>query len=123
VVVSNVTAALGVLRGAREIGLAVPQQVSVVAIHDTWVADYSWPALTTVLMPLYELGQEAMRLLHLRLLGERAIDITVDHPAPVIVDRSSTAPPPRRLTRARPATLEAAADAPQGDTAVGAASI
>ena len=32
VVVSNITAAMGVLRGAREIGLAVPHQVSVVAV-------------------------------------------------------------------------------------------
>jgi len=101
VVVANVTAALGVLRGAREIGLAVPQQLSVVAIHDSWIADYAWPSLTTVRMPLYELGQEAVRLLHLRLMGERAMDVTVDQPAPVVVSRSSTAPPPRRVTRPR----------------------
>jgi len=101
VVVSNMTAAMGVLRAAREIGLEVPSQLSVVAIHDAWIADYSWPPLTTVLMPQRELGREAVRLLHLRLLGERAIDVTVDHPAPVLRNRSSTAPPPRRLTRAR----------------------
>ena len=101
VVVANVTAALGVLRGAREIGLAVPQQLSVVAIHDSWVADYAWPSLTTVRMPLYELGQEAVRLLHLRLMGERAMDVTVDQPAPVVISRGSTAPPPRRVARAR----------------------
>ncbi len=101
VVVANVTAALGVLRGAREIGLAVPQQLSVVAIHDSWVADYAWPSLTTVRMPLYELGREAVRLLHLRLMGERAMDVTVDHPAPVVIRRGSTAPPPRRVARAR----------------------
>ena len=98
---ANVTAALGVLRGAREIGLAVPEQLSVVAVHESWVAEYSWPSLTTVQMPLYELGQEAVRLLHLRLMGERAMDVTVDQPAPVVVRRSSTAPPPRRVAKAR----------------------
>jgi LacI family transcriptional regulator len=117
VVVANVTAALGVLRGAREIGLAIPEQLSVVAIHDSWLADYSWPSLTTVRMPLYELGQEAVRLLHLRLLGERAIDVTVDQPAPVVVSRGSTAPPPRRVTRARGADPAG----PRSDAPVGSA--
>lgn len=115
VVVANVTAALGVLRGARDIGLAIPEQLSVVAIHDFWLADYSWPSLTTVRMPLYALGQEAVRLLHLRLMGERAIDVTVDQPAPVVVSRGSTAPRPRRVTRARGADPAGPpSDAPAG---------
>ena len=98
-VVSNVNAAMGVLLGAREIGLRVPDQLSVVAIHDSWFTDYAWPSLTAVRMPMYELGQAAVRLLHLRLMGERAIDITVGDAAPVLVVRDSTAPPPRRLAR------------------------
>ena len=85
VVVSNVNAAMGVLLGAREIGLRVPDQLSVVAIHDSWFTDYAWPTLTAVRMPMYELGQEAARLLHLRLMGEPAIDITVGDAAPALV--------------------------------------
>lgn len=120
VVVANVTAALGVLRGAREIGLHVPQQLSVVAIHDSWVADYAWPSLTTVRMPLYELGQEGVRLLHLRLTGERAIDVIVDQPAPVVISRGSTAPPPRRVARARGVVREGVAiESPAGSAAHG----
>lgn len=101
IVASNVNAAMGVLRGAREIGLKIPDQLSVVAIHDSWFTEYAYPSLTTVRMPMYELGQEAVRLLHLRLLGERPRDLTVSSPAPTLVTRRSTAPPPRRLTRAR----------------------
>ena len=101
VVVANMTAAMGVLLGAREIGLKVPEQLSVVAIHDCWVADYSRPPLTTVRMPQYQLGQEAMRLLHLRLAGGRARDAMVTDPPPVLVERGSTAPRPRRLVRGR----------------------
>lgn len=101
VVVANVNAAIGVLRGAREIGLKVPEQLSVVAIHDWWAADYTRPSLTTVRMPQYELGQQAMRLLHLRLVGERPSDVVVTEPAPLLIERDSTAAPPRRLVRAK----------------------
>ena len=94
IVASNVNAAMGVLLGAREIGLKVPDQLSVVAIHDSWFTDYASPSLTTVRMPMYQLGQEAVRLLHLRLMGERPIDLMVTDPAPVLVKRDSSAPPP-----------------------------
>ncbi len=102
VVVANINAAMGALLGARELGLLVPDQLSVVAIHDAWVADHSWPPLTTIKMPQYALGQEAVRLLHLRLKGEKAANVTVDDPGPVVIARSSTAVPPKRLARARP---------------------
>ncbi len=101
VVAANMTQAMGVLLGAREIGLKVPEQLSVIAIHDCWVADYSRPRLTTVRMPMYQLGQEAMRLLHLRLTGERAQDVMVTEPLPVLIERETIAPPPRRLIRGR----------------------
>ena len=101
IVVANMNAAMGALLGAREIGLRVPEQLSVVAIHDAWIADYAWPPLTTVRMPQYQLAQEAMRLLHLRLTGERPQDVTITDPPPVLVRRESTAPPPRRLVRGR----------------------
>jgi LacI family transcriptional regulator len=112
IVASNVNAAMGVLLGAREIGLKVPDQLSVVAIHDSWFTDYAYPSLTTVRMPMYELGQEAVRLLHLRLMGEPPRDLTVSEPAPALVERASTAPPPKRVTRARiPPSEERAAAA------------
>ena len=101
VVVVNIHAAIGALQGAREIGLKVPDQLSLVAIHDWWIADYSRPKLATVRMPQYRMGQEAMRLLHQRLLGEPGVDITITDPGPELIERESTAPPPRRLVRAR----------------------
>ena len=110
VVVSNVNASMGVLLGAREIGLKVPEQLSVVAIHDSWFTEYASPSLTTVRMPMYELGREAVRLLHLRLEGERPVDLMIEDPAPELVARQSTAPPPKRLARARqPAPVPAGA--------------
>jgi len=119
IVVANMNAAMGALLGAREIGLRVPEQLSVVAIHDAWIADYAWPPLTTVRMPQYQLAHEAMRQLHMRLTGERPLDVTITDPAPLLVQRESTAPPPKRLARGR-GPLEGSDEAKPGAMGRGA---
>ena len=48
VVVANVNAAHGALREARRLGLRVPEDLSIVAMHDAWTAENAWPPLTTV---------------------------------------------------------------------------
>lgn len=101
VVVSNLVAAMGVVQAAHELGLAVPEQLSIVAIHDAWLAGTCWPPLTTVRMPMRELGETAVRLLTQRLQGERPADVMVTEPAPELMVRASTAPPPRRAFRVR----------------------
>jgi LacI family transcriptional regulator len=101
IVVANLMAGIGALVGARDVGLTVPEQLSIVALHDAWMAEYTWPSLTTVRMPQYELGQAAMRLLHDRLSGGRPRDVTIIEPAPILLKRGSTAAPPRRVTRGR----------------------
>ena len=60
VVVASVVSAIGVLAKARELGIAVPADLSVVAVHDIPLADYLSPPLTVVKMPLAELGREAV---------------------------------------------------------------
>ena len=101
VVVANIHAALGALEGARELGLKVPDQLSVVAIHDWWISDYTRPKLTSLRMPQFQMGREAMRMLHQRLSGQPGSDITITDPGPKLIERGSTAPPPRRLVRAQ----------------------
>ena len=101
VVVSNIHAAIGATLGAREVGLKVPEQLSIVAIHDWWISDYMRPKLTTVRMPQRALGQQAMQQLHDRLQGKAALDLTITDPPPRLIERESTAPPPRRLVRGR----------------------
>ena len=101
VVVANIHAAIGAMLGAREAGLSIPGQLSIVAIHDWWISDYTQPTLTTVRMPQRALGRVAMRLLHDRLRGEAPQDLTITDPPPTLIERGSTAPPPRRLVRGR----------------------
>lgn len=100
-VVTDVLAAMGALQAARDVGLEVPQQLSVVALRDAWVAEHTCPALTTVRMPIYELGRAAMQQLHECLQGGVAKHTIITTPTPQLIVRESTAPPPRRLLRGR----------------------
>lgn len=93
VVVANVNAALGALLEARTLGLSVPEDLSIVAMHDAWPAENAWPPLTTVRMPLYELGTRAMAAIFDRITAGTIADDVVRDPAPLLVIRESTAPP------------------------------
>jgi LacI family transcriptional regulator len=66
---SSDAAAFGVLRAARESGLRVPEDLSVVGFDDIPEASYVDPALTTVRQPLQEMGRTAVRRL-MALLAE-----------------------------------------------------
>ncbi|MHB1929175.1 MAG: LacI family DNA-binding transcriptional regulator [Acidimicrobiales bacterium] len=90
-VVANVNGAIGALTALRQGGVDVPGDVSVIAIHDQWMAAHTWPPLTTVKMPFYEAGYQAVRLLVDQLSGAPADDIVVRDPPPHLVLRASTA--------------------------------
>ena len=51
--------AAGALKALHEAGLSVPDDVSVVAIHDAEIADMLYPPLTTVRLPLRAMGARA----------------------------------------------------------------
>ena len=84
--------ALGVYAAAREHGLRVPDDISVVGFDDTTMAPLATPALTTVRQPLEDMGSSAVRTV---------LDLEADRPAtgPIRITtsltiRESTAPPP-----------------------------
>lgn len=91
IVVCNVNAALGALAEARALGLRVPEDLSIISVHDAWPAEVSWPSLTCVKMPMYQLGRAAMGLLYDRLHGAEVGQLTVTDPAPQLILRESTA--------------------------------
>ena len=41
-VIANINAALGALKDARQLGLDVPANLSIVSIHDAWTAENTW---------------------------------------------------------------------------------
>lgn len=93
VFVSNINQAVGAFAAARGLGVGIPADVSVVGYDDDPLADYMDAPLTTIRMPLWELGAIAVDALIAQLRGEPARDVVVDTP-PELVVRASTAPPP-----------------------------
>jgi alanine racemase len=55
--------AIGAMRAIRELGLAVPADISVVGFDDIDLATHTDPPLTTVHQPIRRKGEEAVRLL------------------------------------------------------------
>jgi LacI family transcriptional regulator len=49
----------GALRSARELGVKVPEDVSIIGFDDIELAEIAYPALTTVHVPHREMGRRA----------------------------------------------------------------
>jgi DNA-binding LacI/PurR family transcriptional regulator len=62
--------AIGALRALREAGLHVPGDVSVAGFDGTELAKHARPSLTTMAVPLYEIGATGVKLLARRLKKE-----------------------------------------------------
>ncbi len=84
------TQALGVIAAARELGLHVPDDLSVVGYDDIEAADYV--GLTTIRQQLFESGRRGAEIL-LAEIGSRSDEAPVVHLVPELVVRVTTAPP------------------------------
>jgi len=84
--------AAGVVEAAREHGLRVPEDLSVVGFDDTELARYGAPPLTTVRQPLREMGAVALRTA-LRMAAGDTIDSHHVELATELIVRKSTARP------------------------------
>jgi DNA-binding LacI/PurR family transcriptional regulator len=65
--------AVGAYRAAREMGLAIPGDVSLVSFDDFPLAQYLDPPLTTFRQPLLEMGEIAAAKLMGLITGERPV--------------------------------------------------
>jgi LacI family transcriptional regulator len=88
----NDNMAIGTVQAARERGLRVPEDLSVVGFDDLEEAALVTPALTTVRQPLAEMGRMAVSLL-LRLLDKQRVEAMRVELATRLVLRNSTASP------------------------------
>lgn len=95
--------ALGVYKAARELGLEIPRDLSVVGYDDLDVARWVGPTLTTVEQPLMEMAEQATRLVLALSRGERPSSTRMDLAVSLVV-RESTAPPARPADTAPPST-------------------
>ncbi|HRF50119.1 MAG TPA: LacI family DNA-binding transcriptional regulator [Anaerolineales bacterium] len=85
--------AISVLRAAYDLGLRVPDDLSLAAFDDIPMARYLTPRLTTVSKDALWIGQEAFRLLHTRIQTPELPRQRVVGPAKLII-RESTGPAP-----------------------------
>ena len=60
---ANDEMAAGVIHAAQANGLSLPQDLKVVGFDDTRMAQFIQPALTTVHVPIFEMGATAIRML------------------------------------------------------------
>jgi LacI family transcriptional regulator len=104
---SNDEMAAGVLTAAHSLGLAVPEDVSVVGFDNAPLACQVWPALTTIRQPIPDMAARAAELLLQHLAGERP-DPSRHVLTSSLIFRQSTGPAPNRA-RARPRRAPAGA--------------
>lgn len=60
---ANDLMALGCLEALKELGLSIPEDISVIGFDDREIAQYTRPPLTTLILPHYEMGANAMEML------------------------------------------------------------
>ena len=81
--------ALGVISAARERGLQIPRDLSVVGMDDIELAAMTDPALTTVRVPKEKMGRRAARIL-LDLIGGREAEQKTTVFPNTLIDRGTT---------------------------------
>ena len=95
VIAYNDLVAVGLIEGLDALGVAVPEQVSVVGIDDTVVGRLNRPRLTTVAMPTAAAGRAAVDLLIQALEAKGDDQATAETTLGTsLVVRDSTAPAP-----------------------------
>lgn len=84
--------ALGALAYAKQQGLHVPRDLSIMGFDNIMMAEFSDPPLTTMAQPRFDIGREAMLLLIEQMSGKKADNSSRLLDCQLIV-RGSTCPP------------------------------
>jgi DNA-binding LacI/PurR family transcriptional regulator len=90
---SSFDLAAGALRAAADLGRRVPEDLSILSFEEVPQAEYTVPRLSTIAMPMGELGETAVDIL-LEQIGGAAPRVHNMSTRPALVKRQSTAPPP-----------------------------
>ncbi|MFW0909823.1 catabolite control protein A [Bacillus altitudinis] len=89
VIVATDEMALGVIHGAQDRGVSIPEDLEVIGFDNTRLSLMVRPQLTTVVQPTYDIGAVAMRLLTKLMNKEQVEDQIVELPHR-IEERQST---------------------------------
>lgn len=96
IIASSDQLALAVLEVARERGLEVPRDLSLISFDNTPIVRFTQPPLTAIDQPIAETVSRAVEQLIAR--GEESAQASVIEIAAGLVERASTAPPPPHLS-------------------------
>ena len=100
--VANNLMLIGVMRALGDLGVRVPQDISVCSIDDFPWASAFQPALTVVQQPIAEMAGAAFRALLSRLEGEAGPPVRQVLPPHLLVRQSCAQVPPRLRRRIQP---------------------
>jgi len=89
---ANDLMAIGLIRAFQEVGLRVPQDVSVVGFDDMPGSELLYPSLTTVRQDFQALGRQCLAILLAAIAGQ---PVTPGRIPPTLVTRESAGPPPQ----------------------------
>ena len=91
ILIMNDVMAAGAMRAALEMGVSIPQDLSILGFDNREFSDFANPRLTTMELPLHEMGYNAMEALSQLIKGEQP---TSDRsPLCKLLVRDSVAPP------------------------------
>lgn len=68
---------IGVIKALREKGYDVPNDISVIGFDDIPLASFITPMLSTIAVPIYDIGKAAMQVLSRKLSGDEVQPVTV----------------------------------------------
>jgi LacI family transcriptional regulator len=96
ILASNDLAAFGAMDAARECGLRIPDDISIVGFDDIPQASFVYPKLTTVRQPLEQMGQIAVKMLLQQIEGRSSPPERIALATQLII-RDSCAPLPTQM--------------------------
>lgn len=84
--------AMAVITAAGELGIKVPEQLSVLGVDNSVYAEMVHPYITSIAQPFEEMGRKAMDLLHLKISGNPITHkwVIAQH---IFMEKESTAKP------------------------------
>lgn len=88
---ANDLTAIGAMQAAAELGIKIPEELSVIGIDDIETCQYTTPMLTTIHIPMDELGIMTAKILIDRIETEKRIPMKIELPFRLI-RRESCAP-------------------------------
>ena len=87
---SNDIQAVGLMRAAHELGIALPDEVAIVSFDGTQESEYSWPPITSARQPVKEMAEAALRTV----LDPTRVPSHQEFPMDLLIRRSCGCPDP-----------------------------